>query len=148
VAFRFKLMPLQRYREHQRDLCRQALAIVLAEDQALVDRRAELVQSREGLLNEMVRLQTQARLPVDQAAARRYHAGQLQLQIRQVDAERQIVQEKLTACREALSKADQGVKVLEQLAERQLEEYTQTQEKKESREREEVWQAGNLAKNR
>jgi flagellar export protein FliJ len=45
-------------------------------------------------------------------------------------------------CRQALVKADQGVKVLEKLSERQLVEYLQAEDRKEARTLEEAWSAG------
>lgn len=145
AGYRFPLAPLQRYREHQRDLCRQVLAQVLAEDAALQRRRDELANAREQLLAEMSALQQQPRYDITQAAARRYHAAQLLAQLKQVDLEREQVAERLQLCRQTLSKADQGVKVLEQLADKREAEFWKIMEGKESREREEIWQAGNLA---
>jgi flagellar protein FliJ len=145
MPFRFKLEPLQRYREHLRDRCRQALAIVLAEDAALVQRGEELAAAREQVLAEMQRLQAQPNLAVEQVAARRYHAGQLQGELRRVELERESVAERIAECRRLLSLADQGVKVLEQLETRQRQEHEKTREAKESREREEIWQAGKIA---
>ncbi len=146
AGFHFSLAPLQKYREHQRDLCRQVLAQVLADDAALVQRREQLIAAREQLLAEMLELQGHERLNVDQSAARRYHAAQLLAQVRQVDAQREQVAEQLLLCRQTLAKADQGVKVLEQLAEKQKLEYLQKLDAKESREREEVWQSGKIVR--
>lgn len=140
--FRFKLQPLQTFREHQRDLCRQVLAKFLADDAALVAQRQELEQTRIALLAEMAEMQQQSRWDVKKVTARRYHAGQLQVQMQMVDIQREQVARQLELCRETLAKADQGVKVLERLSEKQFAEFKKVQEARESRELEDVWQAG------
>lgn len=144
--FRFKLQPLQRYREHQRDLCRQILARFLARDAEVRAEQVQLEQTRHDVLAEMTSLQQQPRWNIDQAAARRYHAAQLLAQIRQLDVEREQLARQLELCRQALAKADQGVKVLERLGERQLEAFTRAEDAKLSRELEELWQAGALTR--
>ncbi|MDX1969302.1 MAG: hypothetical protein SFV23_19145 [Planctomycetaceae bacterium] len=144
AKFHFKLLPLQRYREQYRDVCRQGLARVLAEDAELLQRREELTAAREGVMAELLQLQNENRLNVDQTVARRFHAAQLTTQIRQLDMQREEVAVRMHVCRQALAKADQEVKVLEQLAEKQELEFRKVLEARESREREEVWQAGQL----
>ncbi len=144
AMFQFKLLPLQRYREQHRDVCRQGLARVLAEDAELLQRREELTATREGVMGELLQLQSASRLNVDQTVARRFHAAQLTVQIRQIDLQREEVAVRLHVCRQALAKADQEVKVLEQLAEQQEFEFRRLMEARESREREEIWQAGQL----
>ena len=144
AQFRFRLQALQQYREHQRDLCRQLLAEALHEESELLRRRDLLTREREQILTEMGALELERRVNVDQAAARRYHAAQLQADVRQIDADRQRLAQRIQLCRQALSKADQGVKVLEKLAEKQKLEFLQGVEKAESREREEGWQSGRI----
>lgn len=140
--FTFRLRALQKLREHHRDQCREDLARVLAEDEALVAQRMELETSRVQTLEELQRrLQTQ-RVDVAYATALRQHVGQLQAQIRQVDRQRAEVAERLEACRQRLVAADQDVKVLEKLEEKQRAEHEQVAEAKSAREREEIWQAG------
>lgn len=146
TQFRFRLSPLQKYREHRRDLCRQALAQALAADAQLVLDREQIMASREKVLQEIARLQQGQRMNVEQAAARRYHAGQLQMQARQIDADRELLAQRIQLCRLALATADQEVKVLENLSDRQRMEFEKIQESKEAREVEEVWQAGQLSK--
>jgi flagellar biosynthesis chaperone FliJ len=142
--FRFRLAALQRYREHLRDVCRQQLAALLAQDAALVEQRDESLRQRTEMLRELRDLQQRPALNVDQAAARRYHAGQLAADARTTEWRRQQLAGLIAACRRRLVLADQGVKVLEQLSEKQRTQFEAEQEKQEARQREELWQAGQL----
>ncbi len=142
----FKLAPLQRYREHQRDLCRQLLAQAIADDATLRAQQDELTASREQLLAEIAAMQQQQRLNVGEAAARRYHAARLQGQVQAITIQREDVARRIQLCRQTLVKADQGVKVLEKLEEQARTAAEQLREHKESREREEAWQAGKTAR--
>jgi flagellar export protein FliJ len=142
--YHFRLAALQRYREHLRDVCRQELAALLAQDAALAQQRDEFLRRRTELLAEMRDLQQQASLNVDHAASRRYHAGQLAADARLAEWRRQQLAALVAACRQRLVLADQGVKVLERLSDKQRTEFEAEQEKQESRQREEIWQAGQL----
>ena len=146
--FRFRLAALQRYREHLRDVCRQQLADLLSRDAELVQRRDAFLEQRAWLLSEMRDLQQQSSLNVDQQATRRYHAGQLVADARQAETQRQQLMELIATCRQRLVLADQGVKVLEKLEGKQLQEFDFRQEQHEAREREETWQAAKLIEGR
>jgi flagellar export protein FliJ len=142
--FRFRLQSLLNYREHRRDLCRQRLADVLAEDAELIRQREAVLAARGELLNQLQALQQQPRLEVDPMAARRYHAGQLAAEAARLQQSREQLAVRIAQCRQELIQADQAVKVLEQLADKQRQEAADDQERRESREREEIWQAGQL----
>jgi hypothetical protein len=144
AQFRFRLAALQRYREHLRDVCRQQLAELLAKDAALVQQRDAYLEQRTGTLREMRDLQQRTQLDVDQQAARRYHAGQLVVDARLIEWQRQQLAELIAASRQKLVLADQSVKVLEQLSDKQRQEFDYRQEHVEARLSEEAWQAGKL----
>ncbi|MCH7689245.1 MAG: hypothetical protein IH899_21650 [Planctomycetes bacterium] len=61
-----------------------------------------------------------------------------------VDRNRSLIAQQLVLCRQALSKADQDVKVLEKLEEKQREEFRYDEERREAHELEEVWISGHL----
>lgn len=143
-AFQFRLASLQKYRESQRDVCRQALAQALAHEAEFASEKSRFEAEREGLLEEMRSINDGQQLSINQAAVRRYHAGQLARQIVQIEQLRQQAEEVVLKCRQGLVLADQAVKVLEKLSERQLEEYLADQERRAAREREENWQAARL----
>ncbi|HUQ69433.1 MAG TPA: hypothetical protein VM165_07925 [Planctomycetaceae bacterium] len=142
--FHFRLQSLLNYREHLRDLCRQRLAEVLAADAELVRQREAVLTTRGEMLTQLQNLQQQPRLDVDQAAARRYHAGQLAVEAARLQAARETLAEQIAQRRQEVVLADQGVKVLEQLADKQRQAAAEDQERREGREREEIWQAGQL----
>lgn len=141
--YQFRLAALLRYRESLRDQCRQVLATWLARDAALADEQDRVEQERQQQMQEMRDAQqTRAELSVDRLASRRYRLGQLAITQQTLDSQRQHVSRQLEVCRQALVRADQGVKALERLSDTQRAEYLQRAELLEAREREEIWQAG------
>lgn len=142
--FRFRLESLQKFRENQRDLCRQALAQALAAEATLAEQHADVEREREATLAELRAFNDEDKLSIDRAAARRYHAGQLAYRLRQLDLQRQQAALVVTQCRQLLVQADQGVKVLEKLSEKQQAEFEAEVERRAAREREDNWQAARL----
>lgn len=143
ARFQFRLKSLLNYRESLRDQCRQVLAQWLARDANLAAQETELILEREQQLSEIRAEQNQnAPLNVDRLSNRRYRAGQLTVDMQAIARQRQELAQQIALCRQALVKADQGVKVLEQLSEKQWTEYRAEVEKREARDREEIWQAG------
>jgi flagellar protein FliJ len=140
-GFRFKLQSLLNIRRNRRDQCRQVLAEVLAHDDQLVARKTQYEQQRINQLGELRRLTSSGDLNVDASASRRYFAGQLTGWMLQVDQQRAIIAEQLELCRRALVQADQEVKALENLEEKQRAEYVYLQEQREQRELEDSWSA-------
>ncbi len=144
--FVFRLQSLLKYRESLRDQVRAQLARLLAADAQLVAQRDGHLEARTATLEEMIVLQAAPQCDVNQLAARRYHAGYLLNEARRVEQQRSELAVYVTACRKKLVAADQDVKVLEQLADRQRVEHEQIEEQRESRSREEAWQAGQLTR--
>lgn len=142
ARFQFRLASLLKYRENLRDQCRQVLAQWLQRDADLFAEQQALEQEREQQLGEMRSEQSDStRLSVDKVMARRYRAGQIAVELSALAERRRELAVQISLCRQALVKADQGVKALEQLAEKQWQEFLETEEKHQSREREEIWQA-------
>jgi flagellar biosynthesis chaperone FliJ len=144
AKFRFRLESLQKYRENERDLCRQSLAQALAVEAELAEQHADVEREREATLAELRDLNDGDKLVIDRAAARRYHAGQLAYRLRQLDLQRQQAAVLVAQCRQVLVQADQGVKVLEKLSEKQQMEFEAELERHAAREREDNWQAARL----
>ena len=82
--FVFQLESLLRFRENRRDLCRQVLAQIFAEQKRLKQFRLSLEQQRIDQLDEMRQLGEQGEVDVDRSASRRYYAGQILGEIRAV----------------------------------------------------------------
>lgn len=144
--FVFRLQSLLKYRESLRDQVRARLARLLAADAQLVAQREEYLAARTTTLEEMAALQTAPVCDVQQVSARRYHAGYLLNEARRVEQQRVELAVHVAACRQELVTADQEVKVLEQLADRQRVEHEQIEEARTARAREEAWQAGQLTR--
>lgn len=143
ARFQFRLAALQKYRESLRDQCRQILAQWLQREAAVIAEEQRLTEERAQQLAEMREAQQAGKpLQVDHVAARRFRAGQITSELAAVAEQRQELAKQLDLCRQALIKADQGVKVLDRLSEKQLAEFLETEEKQAAREREEIWQAG------
>lgn len=143
--FQFRLQSLLNYRESRRDLVRQYLAQMLAKDQELQTQQQTLLDTRTALLVEMHTLQLAQKLNVDQASTRRFHAGQLTVEAEIISQQRKRLGEQIAQCRQALIKADQNVKVLEQLSDNQRLEFLAQDEQRQARQREDAWQSGKLA---
>ena len=146
AQFHFRLRSLLNYRESRRDQVRQELARLLTKDQELAAQRQGFLDERGAMLNEMRALQENAKLNVDQVANRRYHAGQLAVEAERVSQIRKILGDRIALVRQQLIQADQSVKVLEQLQDHQQAEFTAQDELRQEKQREDAWQAGQLAK--
>jgi flagellar export protein FliJ len=140
--FHFKLDPLLKLRTNQRDQCRQLLADVLRRDDELVHRRSETEKDRRIQIDELRDLGSAgAGVNVDASVSRRSYAGHLSGHIGSIEAERAALSRQIDLCRQALIRADQAVKSLEKLAERQRSDFVFTQQSVEARELEQTWQA-------
>lgn len=140
--FAFKLDPLLKVRRNHRDLCRQLLADVLRHDSELAARRAETDAERLTQIEELRSLGSDAAgLDVDASVSRRAYAGHLSGDIGRIDSERAAIAGQIELCRQALVRADQAVKSLEKLAEKERAEFVYVNERREEREREETWRA-------
>jgi hypothetical protein len=144
VSFVFALRSLLEFRRHRRNLCRQLLAQVLADEAALLNERHNVLASRERQFAEIRDLSRRGRVSVEGAVSRRYHSGQLLGQARMIEEKRRLVGQQLQLCREALAKADTEVKVLERLEERQRAEFEYRSERRSQFEREDAWMARRL----
>ncbi len=140
-TFHFKFEPLLKLRQYRRDLCRQLLASVLEDDARLVAERSKLEATRRFQLDEMKNLGASGSVDISGSAARRYYSGQLVVEMRLVDRRREVVAQQIDLCRKALVRADQEVKALEKIEEKQRSEYDYEQERRTSRELEDAWSA-------
>ncbi len=139
AGFQFRLESVLKVRESRRDLCRQVLGQVLHEQQKLENQKKRIEAERQSQLDELKSIAQEGQFDVDAMSNRRYYAGQLSSQILEIEHQKAFVSQQIKLCRQALTKADQEVKVIEKLKEKQLSEYTTAQLKKETQELEEVW---------
>jgi flagellar export protein FliJ len=142
--FQFKFQALLNYRKYRRNLCRLYLAEVLANDRDQISQLRSLERNRSSQLGELRDLSREGDVNIDRSASRRYFAGQLTGEMQLVIRNRSLIAQQLILCRQALSKSDQDVKVLEKLEEKQREEFRYDEERREAYELEEVWMSGHL----
>ena len=141
MAYRFELAALLRYREHQRDQCRQLLGEV---QQDLADCTAEadgLLADRADLLTALRSRNASGVLDISAVSARRYELSQLDGQQRILQAKRDRIEQQLQLCRLALQQADAAVKTLESLREKREMLYRQQELKRVELEVQETWSA-------
>lgn len=141
-AFAFQFEALLRVRRHQRDACRQRLADAQSRDHELAARRGRTEAERYFQIEELRTLEGGGQnIEVGASTSRRSYAGQLSSDIDQIDSERASIAREIGLCREALIRADQAVKSLEKLAERQSAEFALNRERSEVRDQDQIWQA-------
>lgn len=143
ARFVFSLESVLKYRRSRRDLCRQLLARVLADDGALAEREAELSSRRESQLDEIRAVDRGAPLDIDRSIAHRAHAGMLQAELRLLARQRELLAGQIALCRQALVEADRAVKALEKIRDRRATEHFAEQERRANREMEDAWMALN-----
>ncbi len=143
-GFVFALRPLLEFRRHRRNLCRQLLAQVLADEAALLADRQTALASRERQFAEIRGLSRRGHVSIERAISRRYHTGQLLGQVRVIEEKRRLVAQQMQLCRDALVKADTEVKALERLEERQRAEFQYRAERRSQFEREDAWMVRRL----
>ena len=137
--FAFKLAALLKLRERHRDLCLQLLAQAMRRDEELLALRKQAETDRASQFDEIRDLTDVGEVDVDGAATRRFYAGQLIGDIGGIERQRTLVAHQIAACRQKLILADQGVKALEKLQEKQLADFRFVQDRREERELEECF---------
>jgi flagellar biosynthesis chaperone FliJ len=138
-GFVFSLSALLKFRKNRRDHCQRLLAQVLADEAGLIAQRETLIAARERQFEEIRQLSRRGHVTVDGTAMRRFHSLQLLAGVHGVDEKRQLVAQQLHLCRQALSKADAEVKVLERLEEKQRAAFLYDAERRAQLEREDAW---------
>lgn len=140
--FHFKFAPLLKYRQNRRDQIQVALAQLM---QQAADLSAQIDRLRTVRTEQLQQIRgncVQGTVDVDAAASRRFFATQLEYRARATELERQQILERITACRQTLVHADQDVKVLERLEEKQRVLFVADAQRRSGHELEDVWSAG------
>lgn len=143
--YQFRLASLLRYRIHQRDMCRLLMAEVMSDQQQVEREEASIEQSRQTSLDEISQMQHTGTFDVSAAAIRRYHAGQMQVDLMQLEKRKRLIIAQVELCRRALMKADQNVRALELMDDKRRQEFDAEMLAKNDREMEETWMAMHVA---
>ena len=113
-----QLETLLRVRRHRRDQVRLALAGVLAEGRKIEEAAAGVQSERDEALAALRSGTTAGGVDIDHAAALRYHAGRMSVELAGLAQAAAGNAERSKKVRELLTEADRGVKVVERLQER------------------------------
>lgn len=108
-------------------------------------RKTQLEQTRRGQLDQLRAILSNGPADIDSAAARRFYAGQLTAQIAAVERNQDLVAEQQTICRQALSRTDRDVKILEKLEEKHRAAFVYEEERQTQRELEDAWMSDRQA---
>jgi flagellar export protein FliJ len=138
--FTFRLETLLKLRESDRDQCRARLqqaeeAVAVLEDQA-----SELQQQVEQTAGEASSAASPGEIDVDSLVEFRRYGLLLQVQLRQLASQQELVQQEVTRRREELTEADRQVKVLEKLKEHRRAEHVSREHYAEIKQLDEVAQ--------
>ena len=129
-----QLETVLRVRRHQRDQVRMALARLLSDARAVAERLQQSEHERSATLATLRSSTASGKLDIDRAAAMRYHAARLSVEISKDAAESATHGEHVRAAQALLVKADQAVKAVEKLIERSVLELRRIAERHDDRE--------------
>ena len=139
--FVFRLESVLKLRRLQRDLSQKRLSEAMQLDEQLLAPRKQVEASRALQLEQMRSMGGAGEMDVDAASTRRYFATQLIGDVAQIEQQRYVLSKHIAKCRSEVVLADQAVRALEKLEEKQRAEFTFEQECRTQRELEETWQA-------
>ena len=138
TRFTFRLQPLMKLRESERDRCREQLAEAYRADQLLAERQGKIDQEMRAT-KELSRDQSQpGRIKVDGLLNTHRYEVVLTAQKRQLLTQRDKVGAEIERRRQALVEADRELRILEKLRARHEQEFRRKQEKLETRQLDEI----------
>lgn len=141
-VFRFKFDALLKYRKNRRDQIQVVLAQLIGQVTDLEENLDRLRLDRGQQLKQIRGNYQQGAVDIDAASSRRYFATQLEYQIQATEFEKKQIQDRIAACRQTLVQADQDVKVLERLEEKQRLDFIADTQRRSELELEDIWSAG------
>jgi flagellar FliJ protein len=140
ATFKFRLQPLVQLREADRDRCREQLAAAYRAEQILVERAAALRQELK-TTEQVSRTRSQpGRIEVDTLLHTHRYELILAAQLRQLASQQQKVAQEIERRRLLLVEADRELRMLEKLRERHAQEFQREEERRLTRELDEIAQ--------
>lgn len=136
--FRFRLEPLLRLRETERDRRRRELGEALALEAKLRGESASLDNRRGEQLDALREMTRQGLVDVDRILEARRYTSLLQAEIQVTQAQLEAVGQETERRRRALIEADRAVKILEKLRDRQSLRHRQAFRRKEAQINDEI----------
>lgn len=140
--FSFQFASLLNIRRGRRNVCLQFLAQILDSERELAMQKHRLEQARRGQLEQLRSILDSGTVDIDGASTRRFYAGRLTAEIAAVERNQDIVADQQTICRQALSRTDRDVKILEKLEEKHRAAFLYEEERRAQRELEDAWMSG------
>lgn len=129
TTFTFRLQPLMKLREAERDRCREELADAYRAEQILNDRQQAIHQEIEETQQVSRQKSGPGRIEVDGLLNTHRYELMLTAQLQQIATQRKKVEEEIERRRHALIKADQDLRMLEKLRERHASNFRFREEK-------------------
>ena len=133
TQFTFRLQPLLKLRETERDRCREQLAAAYQAEQILMTRRQAVVdeidETKAAALNEA----QPGTLQINRLLNTHRYELVLTSQLQQIDRQRTQVVEEIERRRQTLVQADRELRILQKLRERQSAAHRTEEDKQETR---------------
>ena len=129
TKFAFRLQPLMKLREAERDKCREELAAAYRADQVLTDRQEAILQEMDETKQASRQQLRPGSIEVDSLLNANRYELILTSQLRQLASQRQKVGEEIERRRQALIEADRELRILEKLRERYASDFRRGEEK-------------------
>ncbi len=123
MTFQFRLQAVLTIRRRERDLLKPYLAIASESYAICVAERDSLVKQRSSVTSEIRRNNDETQWSLDQIIDRQRHSDQLGEAVANADVAVEVAAARLEDCRKQLIAADQSVRILEKLSERQFAEF-------------------------
>ncbi|MBA3314157.1 MAG: hypothetical protein M3552_07725 [Planctomycetota bacterium] len=129
-----QLETVLRVRRHQRDQVRLAMSRILAEGRAIDEKRQQAARQRADAIESLRSDTGIGAIDVDRAAGLRYHAARLSIELANLSSTAAAHAQHVKAAQAVLAKADQSVKAVERLQERQAAAFRLAAERRDDRE--------------
>ena len=136
--FAFRLQPLVKLREADRDRCREELAAAYRADQILSDRQAATRQEVKKTRDLSQRKSQPGTIEVEGLINAHRYELILGAQLEELSRQREKVSEEIERRRQALVEADKELRILEKLRERLASEHRLNEERLHARQMDEV----------
>jgi flagellar export protein FliJ len=148
-SFAFSLGSVWKLRCHERDVCRQCLAQLFAQEHQLADMRQQTEAARQTQFEELRLLEAEGRgVDAEASASRRSYVERLTDDLRTIDDRRTELNRQIEIRRQELILADQSVKALAKLADKRKAAFLLEQQRKDAAALEEVWRAVHSTRDR
>ncbi len=120
AIFRYRLAPMLRLRESERDRCRQEAAEALRNEEEAAVRVHQLNNELAELRKSVERASRPGRIAIDRFAHRELYERQLKTDLRQAEEAHRAATAEVERCRQRLVDANREVQILEKHREQQL----------------------------